>query len=241
MIRIQITSPFRYQFRTSDYDSKAPQDKVEKDLYLTAGEWYHLDPKKDKDEVKFVLSPNFTFKNYIYVNLETVPDSIKKELKLESGFYEDTSVPDDEYIPTLLENNKPKQPIINDELYGNPSATADASPNIFDQTTKVYKEEKEAEEEEVKEEELGALNTPDVAPLEKPSEDVVDISVENEERAKRKEELYELHYSKVKEIGELYNLEYTSKKKVIQEILELEFGNPDTEYSKNLPTTLKQG
>lgn len=230
MIRIQVTSPFRYQYRTSDYDPKAPQDKVEKDLYLTAGEYYHLDPKKDRDEVKFVLSPNFTFKNYIYVNVETVPQDIKDELKLESGFYEDTSVPDDEFIPTLLENNKIVDPVINDEIYGDPQPTAEATPNIFDLSTKTYDEEVE----EVEEPKLGAENTPDVAPLEEPSEDIVDLSVKNEEREARKEELEGLHYSKVKEVAELYNLEYLTKKETIEEILELEFGNPDAEFSKNL-------
>lgn len=236
MIRIQITSPFRYQYRTSDYDPKAPQDKVEKDLYLTAGEWYHLDPKKDKDEVKFVLSPNFTFRNYIYVNLESVPSELKQELNLENGFYEDTSVPDDEYIPTLLENNKPVNPIINDELVGDPAITAEAPENPFDQTTKVYKsEDKEPEDkEETEEQSEGALNTPDLAPEEKPSEDIVDVSVKNEEREKRKDELEELHYSRVKEVAELYNLEYTNKKEVIESILELEFGNPDSKFSKNI-------
>ena len=232
MIRIQVTSPFRYQYRTSDYDPKAPQDKVEKDLYLTAGEYYHLDPVKDKDEVKFVLSPHFTFKNYIYVNLETVPQELKTELKLESGFYEDTSVPDDEFIPTLLENNKIVEPIINDEIYGDPQPTAEATPNIFDLSTKTYKEEvEEVVEEEPK---LGAENLPDVAPIEEPSEDIVDLSVKNEEREARKKELEELHYSKVKEVAELYNLEYKTKKDTIKEILELEFGDPDAEFSKNL-------
>lgn len=230
MIRIQITSPFRYQYRTSDYDRNVAQDKVEKDTYFTAGEWYHLDPKKDKDEVKFVLSPNFTFKNYIYVNLETVPAALKEELKLESGFYEDTSVPDDEYIPTLLENNKVVKPIINDEIYGDPQPTAEPAANIFDQTSKVVAEPVE----EPKEEKLGAENTPDVAPLEEPSEDIVDLSVDNEEREKRKAELTEMHYTKVQEVAELYNLEYKTKKETIEEILYLEFGDADAEFSTNL-------
>ena len=232
MIRIQITSPFRYQYHTSDYDPNVAADKVEKDTYFTAGEWYHLDPIKDKAELKFVLSPNFTFKNYIYVNLETVPESLKEELKLESGFYEDTSVPDDEYIPTLLENNKVVQPIINDEIYGDPQPTAEPTENIFDLSTKTYKEEKPVEE--IKEEKLGAENTPDVAPLEEPSEDIVDLSVENEEREARKAELSEMHYTKVQEIAELYNLEYKTKKETIEEILYLEFGDADSEFSTNL-------
>ena len=228
MIRIQVTSPFRYQYRTSDYDPASPEDKVEKDLFLTAGEYYHLDPKKDKDEVKFVLSPNFTFKNYIYVNIETVPQDLKDELKLESGFYEDTCVPDGEYIPTLLENNKIVEPIINDEIYGDPEPTAEASPNIFDLSTKTFEDEKNEEPK------LGAENTPDLAPLEQSSDDIVELSVENTERKERKEELEVMHYSKVKEIAELYNLEYIKKKDTIQAILELEFGNPDVEISKNL-------
>jgi hypothetical protein len=230
MIKIQITSPFRYQYRTSDYDTNVAKDKVEKDTYFTAGEWYHLDPKKDKDEIKFVLSPNFTFKNYIYVNLGTVPEDLQEELQLESGFYEDKSVPHDEYIPTLLENNKVVQPIINDELYGDPQPTTEPEVNIFDQTSKVIKEPVE----EIKEEKLGAENTPDLAPLEKPSEDVVDLSVDNKEREVRKAELSEMHYTKVQEVAELYNLQYKTKKESIEEILYLEFGDSDAEFSTNL-------
>lgn len=230
MIKIQITSPFRYQYRTSNYDRNTPKDKVEKDTYFTAGEWYHLDPKKDKDEVKFVLSPNFTFKNYIYVNLETIPEALLEELNLESGFYEDRSVPPDEYIPTLLENNKVVKPIINDEIYGDPEPTVEPEPNSYDRTSKVTAEPVE----ETKEEKLGAENTPDLAPPKEPSEDVVDLSVDNEEREARKAELSEMHYTKVQEIAELYNLEYKTKKETIEEILYLEFGDPDSEFSTNI-------
>lgn len=232
MIKIQITSPFRYQFRTSDHDPKVPKDKVEKDLYLTAGEYYHLDPKKDKDEIKFVLSPNFTFKDYIYVNAETVPKDLKSELNFESGFYKDSSVPEDEYIPTLLEHNKLINPsdYVYNELDLNPSETKDASENIFDLTTKVSISESEIKDDVI----LGALNTPTITPLEKPSEEIIDVSVKNEERESRKQELEELHYSKVKEVAELYNLEYKTKKETIKDILELEFGNPESEFSRNI-------
>ena len=125
-------------------------------------------------------------------------------------------------------------PIINDELYGDPEPTADPSDNIFDLSTKVYKEEEKESVEEPKEEKLGAENTPDVAPLEEPSEDIVDLSVDNEEREARKAELSEMHYSKVKEVAELYNLEYKTKKETIEEILYLEFGDADSVFSTEI-------
>jgi len=219
MIRIQITSPFTYEYFNGDA-------KLLKRHYLTAGNYYHLDEEKDKEEIRFILSPNFIFKNYIYVNLETVSQDLQNELNLENGFYEDTSVPDDEYIPTLLQNNRfidASESYIHDDLNSDPSLTVEPTPNIFDQTFQNVDEvnvEVKLKETEV----LGAENTPDLIPLEQFSEEVEEVkSYFNEEKNARKSVLDDLHYSKVKEIAELYKIEYTSKKAAIDLILTLEF------------------
>ena len=233
MIRIQITSPFRYKYYNGE-------GKLDKDVHLTAGNYYHLHPKKDILELKFILSPNFAFKNYIYVNLETVPKELLQELKLESGFYDDIQLPkNEEYIPTLLVDNK----VIRDPADYLPTAAelesqeehpdfkivGEPAPNPFDLTTKVEEEVKE----EVKEEEV--INTPTLVTEEEPSQDVEDVETSDLTREGRKKELESLAASKVKEIAELYNLEYTSKKKVIPQILDLEFGNPDQVFETNIP------
>lgn len=219
MIRIQITCPFTYEYFNGD-------DKLIKRHYLTAGNYYHLDEEKDKEEIRYILSPNFIFKNYIYVNLETVPKELIKEFSLDYGFYQDTAVPEDEYIPTLLQNNKfvdASESYINDDLTSDPAITQEPLPNIFDKTTVVVKEEsKEIVE---KEEVLGAENTPDLEPLPLPSEIEEYLNTDNKEKELRQLELEELHYSKVKEIAELYNIEYQTKKQTIKEILVLEFPN----------------
>lgn len=244
MIRIQITSPFRHQFRTSDYDNETKADKMIKDVFLTAGSYYHLDPVKDRAEIKFILSPNFVFKNYIYVDTETLPLDLVKELKLEEGFYETFTLPkSEEYIPTLIQDNvfqhKPDDyyPTLVERTEEENYAIKEPEPNYFDKTTPIL-EEKEEEVEEVdsveEEKNQGALNTPDLEPTEEPSEDIVDVQTTNVSRETREEELNGLHYMKIKEICELYNIEYTNKKEVVQQILDLEYGNPDSEFSNNI-------
>lgn len=218
MIRIQITSPFTYEYFNGD-------DKLIKRHYLTAGNYYHLDEEKDKEEIKYILSPNYIFKNYIYVDLETVPKELKEEFNLSHGFYEDNHVPEDEYIPTLLQNNRfvdVSESYVNDDLASDPIPTKDPETNIFDKTTIVAKEEI-VEVKKESEEKLGAENTPDLKPLESPSEEFKDIDTSDKEKETRQSELEDMHYSKVKEIAELYKLDYQNKKQTIQEILDLEF------------------
>jgi len=244
MIRIQITSPFRYQFRTSDYDIETKADKMIKDHFLTAGSYYNLDPVKDRAEVKYILSPNFVFKNYIYVDTESIPVEIANELKLESGFYDEFTLPkSEEYIPTLIQDNvflhKPDDyyPTLVEREDEKDYAIREPKPNYFDKTSPIIKEEEVKEEivETVEEEKLqGAINTPDLEPIEESSDDIVDVDTTNVSRESRKEELNGLHYMKIKEICELYNLEYTNKKEVVAQILDLEFGNPDSEFSNNI-------
>lgn len=225
MIRIQVTCPFTYEYWDGD-------GKLKKRHYLTAGNYYHLDEEKDKEEIRFVLSPNFIFKNYIYVNLDTVPKELIKELDLNHGFYEDTAVPEDEYIPTLLQNNRfidASESYITDDLVKDPKITTEPTPNVFDKTTIVESkkelEVKAIEAELKKEDKLGAENTPDLSPLPEVSDQIVDIEINNKERETRKSELEDLHYSKVKEIAELYNIDYNTKKETIEIILNLEFGD----------------
>lgn len=219
MIRIQVTCPFTYEYFNGD-------DKLVKRHYLTAGNYYHLEEEKDKEEIRFILSPNFIFKNYIYVDLQTVPKELIEEFNLEYGFYEDNSVPEDEHIPTLLQNNKfvdASESYFHDDLTSDPIPTKDPEVNFFDKTTIVEKEEVVTEVKE--EEKLGAENVPYLEPLETPSEEYVDVDTTYKERELRKSELEEMHYSKVKEIAELYNIDYQNKKDTIQKILDLEFTN----------------
>jgi hypothetical protein len=220
MIRIQVTCPFTYEYFNGD-------KKLIKRHYLTAGNYYHLDEEKDKEEIKYILSPNFIFKNYIYVNLETVPKELIEEFNLDYGFYEDNAVPEDEYIPTLLQNNRfvdASENYVTNDLESDPIPTKDPEVNVFDKTTVVEKEEsKEVTEDKKEKEKLGAENTPDLEPLEEPKEEFEDIDTSNKEQEDRKIELEDMHYSKVKEIAELYNIDYQTKKQTIKEILDLEF------------------
>jgi len=243
MIRIQITSPFRHQFRTSDYDDKTVADKMIKDCFLTAGSYYHLDLKKDREEIKFILSPNFVFKSYIHVDLESIPADLAKELELEGGFTNTFTLPrDEEYIPTLIQDNKfvhspdDYYPTLIEAKDEQDYTVREPKPNIFDKTTSVAPEPEVEEVVDTVEEEKnqGALNTPDLEPVEEPSEEVENVETKDVSRETRKDELDGLHYMKIKEICELYDIDYTNKKEVVSQILDLEFGNPDSEISTNI-------
>lgn len=217
MIRIQITSPFRYK-----------NDNLKKDIYFTAGDYYHLDPAKNKDEIKHVLSPYFPFKNYIYVDVETVPSNIKQELGLETGFYDEFTLPqNDEVIPTAIDMSN--QFIACDDGSSSDEAPVqEPLPNKFDLTSSPDTVDEVTEDEDVTMT-LGALEAPKVATVEEEvSEEIVDVeSGGTGDRTEREKELSDLHYTKVQEIAELYNIDYTNKKDTISEILKLEFGDPD--------------
>lgn len=212
MIKIRITAPFRYQYITK-------QEK--KEFHFIAGDYYHLDPVKNKEEAKTVLSSNFPFKHFIHVELETVPASLKKEMGIEAGNYEEYTLPIEEefFVYTQTDENgdfvKAQE---QDEL-----PAQEPTPNKFDLTTQEAAKVEEAKV--VKQDDLGIVDEPANSLVEKTYEETKDLEVGGEKkREERKAELEDLHYSKVKEVAELYNLEYTTKKETISEILNLEYG-----------------
>lgn len=238
MIKIRITSPFRYQFRSFDYDKELKKDKLKKDIYFAAGDYYHLDIEKDIREIKYILGTNFAFKNYIYIELNSIPTDIKKELELE----EVSSVEkvqlrlEEEYIPTLIKDNKfidTYQNKIFDELNNDPTPTAEANINKFDVNKSTYEVNNKTEE-VLKEtpfstftENTNKINTPTLEIEEELTVLEEDLNEESTvgmlEQFTRREELSKLHFSKIKDICELYKIEYTNKKEVIEAIIKLEF------------------
>lgn len=217
MIKIRITSPFRYQY-VNDLDKK--------DIFFLAGDFYHLDAKKNKAEVKHVLSSNFPFKKYIHVELETVPQSIKKEVGLEGVSYEEYTLPiEEEYLTTTFADQKP----VSEEEEGLPAQ--EPQPNRWDLTSQPFV----LEEEQKEEEETGLVENPAMPEEDKLPEEAEDIEVDGEkEKNEREKDLEELHYSKIKDIAELYNIEYTNKREVIEKILEVEYGDADKEPERKL-------
>ena len=205
MIRIQIISPFRYQYEAGDSTQR-------KDFYFAAGDYYHLDAIKDKGEAKYILSPNYSFKNYIYVDTDSIPEDLFEELGLESGFYNTFTLPkEQEYIPTLIDlNNQFNNQFKN--LEDENLAVVEPEDNKFDLTSKfevevedAIEQEPESNKEEIEQVEAGG----------------------NKDRQERELELEELHYKKVQDIAGIYQIKYSSKKEVIAKILDLEFGIKD--------------
>lgn len=74
MLKIQILTPFRHQFRN-------------KDIWLTAYEAYYLDIEKDGDkaELEYILSNQFPYRDFIYIEPSTVNQSIIDSVKAANG------------------------------------------------------------------------------------------------------------------------------------------------------------
>ena len=221
MISVQITCPFRYKYN----------GKQQKDIFFMSGEYYHLDPVKDKDEVIKLLSPSFQFKEYIHVNAESIPEDILKDSKLnESGSFHSHVNPEEiEYVSTLIEGTKSTQEIQAPDLNFEESPTKDAEDNYFAsqiESSKFTKSEvKETKVNEVEEEvENEEVSTPDLE-SEKPEEEAAPAneSFNDEEIAKRLKELDEMHYTKIQDVAEQYNIEYTKKDETIEKIIKAEF------------------
>jgi hypothetical protein len=236
MLKIRVISPFRYQYLNGD-------NKLIKDHYLAAGNYYHLDAKKDRQEVKYILSPNFTFRSYIDVDPSSIPSDLLEELEIEGGLYNDKVqlAKEEEFIPTMIQDNKfidaSESSRVYNDLDEDPKGVQEPSPNPFDQTTPSPSKPKEEEPEEEKEE-LGLVDKPAESlpdkPEEKEPEEAQDFSSKETEKEEREKALEELHYSKIKDIAELYGIEYTTKQKVIKEILKIEFEDPEEEGSRIL-------
>lgn len=218
MISIQITCPFRYQYK----------GKEDKDIFFMAGEYYHLDEVKDKNEIKKLLSPSFEFKEYVYVNVETVPQELLKDSRLEAGnsFHSNPNPEEIEYVSTLVEGTKSTEQIKDPGPDYEEEATKDAEENFFAKQIEEEKLTKKAKEEdlETEEKEQGALNTPDYSPEE--AKEIVaeaEPSFKDGEVEARRKELDELHYTKIQDVAEQYHIEYTKKDETIEKILEAEF------------------
>lgn len=74
MLKIQILTPFRHQFRN-------------KDIWLTAYEAYFLDVENDTDraELEYILSNQFPYRDFIYIEPSAVNQSIIDSVKAANG------------------------------------------------------------------------------------------------------------------------------------------------------------
>lgn len=182
-LRVQIRTPFRHQFRV-------------KDLWLTAYEDYYLDSVKDKDEIKYLLSDLFPFREFIYIEPSHIDKLILEEVEIDKGNLPVGPSPEEtrsHLIPTDLDMRPPQEPAPN--------------PFIPDYVAPVVVEEEEQEE---------VLAEPfvlDSVPAE-------DDKVSKEDREK---ELKSFNAKKVREIAESYGLDYTNKEDTIDQILIMEY------------------
>lgn len=198
MIRILIKTPFRHQFRN-------------KDSWLMAHDYYYLDSTRDKDELKYILSPIFAFKEFIYINLNEIDSKLLKEVQEEYGFSPVGNSKPEEFV------EKPQHSVmpVEEAAFLPPK---EPEPNIFAVATAVNNSpilitnpvstKQEVEEvEEVKT--VGGLE--------------VSLLNRDFEKEERKTALDNLHWRKLKDVAEQYSIEYTDKEEVIDKIISIEF------------------
>lgn len=198
MIRIQALAPFRYQY----------QQKI---VWLTSGESMYLDASDStqRDELKYILSSRFAFKEYIYINLSAVESALKQEVGEDDGFYaiENHYPLPEEVCPTVPASFTAPYQEPTDSPFLHPVMSA-ITPDraIIDSSTKGIVEE------------CLLPNTP----IETCPEEACDLEAIKKES--RKKELMYTSSNKIKGIAATYGIDYTNKAETVTKILNLEFG-----------------
>lgn len=199
IVKVKVTSPFRYEYQG-------------KRSWVASGENLTLDTsnKNQREELKYIMSSNFPYKEFIYIDVASLPEAIKCEVREEAGFYKLPPTPIDgpdqpgasDFFRPLgeAEDNKFIHPVINSYKEEEELALDKDEPLIETKLEEeCIKEEIKEEQEQVKEEK---------------QEDLI---------KSRKAELSQTPWSKVKDIVESYGEEYTNKSEAIELILMIEF------------------
>lgn len=204
MIRVQAKAPFRYQYGS-------------KQFWFTTGESMYLNPINDseREELKYILSNRFPFTQLVYIDLTTLDDKLKLEINQEEGFYTIEEPYFDDCPPPTPPasftapyeepgDNPHLNPVIQAYLEDRPSTGS-----LIDEQGTINPIQEEAMACEVQEESEEAL---------KDTSNNNDIDYES-----RRKELLHTSWSKVKDIAQVYGIEYSNKSETINEILDQEF------------------
>lgn len=187
LVKVNVLSPFRYEYRG-------------KYSWVATGEFLILDTsnKDQRSELLHLLSSNFTYKEFIHIDIQTLPEDIRCESEANIGMYK---------LPiTPIEIVKEPQPT---EFF---NTLADADPNPY--IKPVINSIIDDREVLVK----TSLSNEDICL----DEDTEDTEV-SKSLLERQAELSQTPWLKVKEIAESYGITYTNKSESIDLILEKEF------------------
>ena len=189
LVKITILSPFRYEYRG-------------RQSWVATGEMLHLDTANadQKEELIYILSSNFQYKEFIHLDVKSLPKEIQCEVKDNKGFYNLPSTP--------LEIVKTPQPT---EFF-NPLGEAENNKFIKPIVMELIKDQNNDEAEPLIETSLDE----DCTEEEELVEDTVSLH-------KRKDELTNTPWLRVKELVEEYGLTYTNKPEAIELIIDREF------------------
>jgi len=109
-VRVLIRAPFQYKYSTKSY-------------WVTTGEWYSLDPIKDKEEILYLDSPSNPYREFIYMEGHTSVGTSE-----ERG---------DAYVygsPYQKRDTEPSTPILSNALL--PSEEPSENPHILETLAK---------------------------------------------------------------------------------------------------------
>jgi hypothetical protein len=195
LIKVNILSPFRYEYRG-------------KASWVTTGDILVLDTqnKDQKEEIKYIMSSIFPFKDFIYLDVASLPSEFKCEVDNDRGSYHLPPTPIDRLEPPL-----PQDFFL---------PLGEAEENKFVKATfpkpPVYVEQDEEDDENLLIETYVELECIDEQQQE-------DQEYREEDIKSRKEELSQTPWLKVKTLVESYGLEYTNKTEAVELILSKEF------------------
>lgn len=214
-----------------------PYKYKQRQVYLTSGEILYLDDQKDKEEIAYLLSDSFPYREFIYLEgpgyLAKNPVKVNEDLHLVPMLPLYNPYPDQKPYTTPPED-APENPHVLETLQaagvvlppedswavglpvmgiGNSENPAISNPIVNNQLGRV-------EPLEIPEVIEAAPEPKLVEPVETKSEPPT-LS----EKEKRAQELKHMSINKVKELAKTYDLEFTNKQEVISQVLELEFAN----------------
>lgn len=216
-----------------------PYKYKQRQVYLTTGETLYLDNSKDKDEIAYLLSESFPYREFIYIEgsdyLANNPTKVQEDLHLVPMLplynpYPDQmpyttpplDAPENPHVLETLQAAGVVLPPDDGGAVGQPIFGLSASENPALSIPIVNSQLGRIEP-------LGSSDTieklpePPQAVKEPPKLEPPTLT----EKEKRAQELKHMSVNKVKDLAKTYNLEFISKQETIAQVLDLEFPNPN--------------
>jgi hypothetical protein len=225
IINITIKAPFWHRFKG-------------RDTFYTTQDMMRIDTSKPEgvEEFKYIISNNYPYKNFIHINENQVERFLNRHVKTEDDYniYSNVNSPESFLkSPEYIGDN----PFVNPVRHQPSKQDQEQSESIKAKEGQEKQTQQGDFEQQPSQENLNASNQEEIIEdshlkEEKQQEEqeehtnVTSDTNPKEEKQKRRLELENSHYTKVKSIAEEdYGLSYTNKLETIESILDKEFPN----------------